>query len=139
MSSRGRSTDLQVGGARAGDLGEGSRAPFVEGVATGEGLVCEGRGWQGVAWVALLKELEGSLVLCDSQPVGEAQGLHVGDPVDGKLQVAAGGLCQDDLVVDRHGSHSLLQQGDLLHRWRCVSIKTVSTRATRTAFSSLLN
>ena len=86
-----------------------------------------------MARVALLQELERCFVLGNGQPVGDAQGLHVGDPVDGKLQVAAGGLCQDDLVVDGHGCHSLLQQG------RPLSTQTASSQNTATTSRLVTN
>ena len=66
--------------------------------------------------ILLLQELEGCMVLCNGKPVGDAETLDVADPVDSKVQVAAGGLCQDDLLVGCCCCQPFLQQRMLLHK-----------------------
>ena len=61
--------------------------------------------------------IQGDLVLGNGEPIGDAQGLSMGDPVDGKFQVAAGCLSEDDRVVCGDGLESRCQaQGALVRR-----------------------
>ena len=61
--------------------------------------------------------IQGNLVLSNGEPVGDAQGLSMRDPVDGEFQIAAGCLSEDDRVVCGDGLESLCQaQGVLVSR-----------------------